>query len=445
MHSLTAFRRVATEGKPKRDLVVAPSTPTLPLHAVLELQRRAGNQAVARLLARDAGPSGGLELLPPSSDTPERRAKIVERLGPVEVATVHQQLKAKPDANGKLGIDLPAGSYLIDAAEVEALRPVARARKEQVFKDFAARRQPLFDAMTAAAEPEARHEAIAQLSQFDEGELPTLVQMQDTMRGQWDIENAAARDAVLAAIQLQAATDAQGELSGKSDEIRTRVKKAAGMESSTEWCGFFTVDHFVRARMDSDLRAGFFHTNNVQDFFHYRYDRNPKRIKKWIWVDDAWQELNEYHKARDAERQWLDYEELSAGGELDIRPGYTVLVDRGLDGTPDHIVTAVSYDPATNSLVTIGGNDSGFVVVPPGTKKPTDTDPKRDAAEAATGLDLQKGKKELHVGVSVHNVAATAGARGAIFGVGRPSLVDFEDHIYAWQPQKKPPPPLKKA
>jgi hypothetical protein len=406
---------------------------------LLQLQRSAGNRAVTAMLARQP-----LLSFAPTGHTPEGRLRSVERLDPVGAARAHQQLKGKPDSSGKGSIDLADGCFIIDAAEMEALRPVAKARKEHAFTDFAARRQPLFDAMTAAADPTARHEAIVKLSTFDNGELPTLLEMQKALGGEWDIDDPGARNAVLAAIQLAAATDAQGQLLASSADVHDRVQKAAKMGPDFDWCGFFTEDHYVRAHMDDDLRAGFFHTNNIEDYFHYVYDRNPDRIKKWIWDGDSWEELHAYHLARGMERKWLDYKTLSAGGTLDIQPGDTVLVDVGLDGTPNHIVMAVAYDPATNTLVSIGGNDSGLVVVPPGTPKPTDTDEKRDKAEAATGLDLQKGPAGGHVAVGVHDVKATDKKRGAIFGVGRPSLVDFEDHVYATKPLNKPPPPLKK-
>jgi hypothetical protein len=414
--------------------------PAPPVGALLQLQRSAGNRAVTAMLARDPDPL----LTAPSGQSPEGRKQSIERLGPVDAARAYQQLKGRADASGKSSIDLPDGCFIIDQAEMDALRPLARARKEHAFTDFAARRQPLFDAMTGAADPSARHTAIVKLNQFDQGELPTLLQMQQALGGLWDIDDVAAKNAVLGAIQLEAATDAEGQLLASSSDVHERVWKAAKMGANFDWCGFFAEDHYVRAHMDDDLRAGFFHTNNIEDYFHYVYARNPDRIKKWIWDGDAWQELHAYHVARNAERKWLDYKTLSAGGALDIQPGDTVLVDVGLDGTPNHIVMAVSYDPATNTLVSIGGNDSGLVVVPPGTPKPTDTDDKRSKAEAATGLDLQKGPAGGHVAIGVHDLKATATQRGAIYGVGRPSLVDFEDHIYASQPLDKPPPPLKK-
>ena len=430
------------EPRPRRPDEPAPPT----LHAVLALQRSAGNQAVTAMLARDplASMPGPSLLTAMGGNTPAGRLQAVERMGPADAARAHQQLKGKPDAGGRSSIDLADGCFIVEPDELEPLRAAAKARKEKAFADFAARRSPLAGVMAAAGDPAARHTAIVALSTFDAGELPTLLEMQKAMAGEWDIDDAAARDAVLAAIQLQAATDAQGALLLDSKDVHERVWKAAKMAANHDWCGFFTEDHYVRARMDDDLRAGFFHTNNIQDFFAYKYDRNPDRIKKWIWAGEAWEELHAFHTKRNAERRWLDYAALSAGGTLDIQPGDTVLVDVGLDGTPNHIVMASSYDAATNTLVTIGGNDSGYVVVPPGTPKPADTNADRDAAEAATGLELKSGPAGGHVGVGVHDVKADGKKRGAIFGVGRPSLVDFEDHVYASKPPDKPPPLLKK-
>ncbi len=35
--------------------------------------------------------------------------------------------------------------------------------------------------------------------------------------------------------------------------------------------------------------------------------------------------------------------------------------------------------------------------------------------------------------------------RAAVYGIGRPSLIDLEEHTYAFKPQDKPPPPPKDA
>ena len=184
------------------------------------------------------------------------------------------------------------------------------------------------------------------------------------MRGRWQVDDIDARDAVLAAIQLQAATDAQGELQADWKTVRERVTKATSMPVSSEWCGMFSGDHLIRAALDADFRFSFMPTHNVEAFFTYHPEKYPTRIPKWIWDDDGWEDVRGYHNARGALRHLArPRSELAKGGELDIQPGDMVLIDWNRTGDPDHIVLASSYDPATGYLVTIGGNDSGYVVV----------------------------------------------------------------------------------
>jgi hypothetical protein len=163
-----------------------------------------------------------------------------------------------------------------------------------------------------------------------------------------------------------------------------------------------------------------------------------------VWDGAAWKTVDEFHDARGMRRTWLDHEAVKAGGTLDIRPGDTVLLDTDADGGKiEHIVMAASYDPATSTLITIGGNDDGYTLQPAGAAKPA-ADATRATAEAATGLELRKPGGDFHVGVGVESVKPAAGkTRSRVYGVGRPSLVDFEEHIYAAEPFDKPPPPLK--
>ena len=109
-----------------------------PSNAVLALQRSAGNAAVA-VLARDFLDA----FAAPGSDTPSGRRALVPTLGPAETAAAWRQLR---DGSG---LDLPGGSFLIDAAERATLLPLLQARKESFFTDFATARRPLYDAMQA--------------------------------------------------------------------------------------------------------------------------------------------------------------------------------------------------------------------------------------------------------------------------------------------------------
>jgi hypothetical protein len=429
---------------PDRPDVAVPVPLRQPAARVLALQSQVGNRAVTAMLARDPAV---VDPLSPVVTSAEPYMRQLESATAPEVARAHRQLKAAPDASGKVSVDLPLGCYLLDAAVAGQLRSRALERKEKIFSDFATRRAPLQAAMMAATDPTARHAAAGALRAYDEPNLLTLRAVQKELGGIWEIVDAASRDAVLAAIQLEAATDAQGDLLTNSETVHKRVTKSAGMGAKDEWCGFFVQDNFQNATLDSDLRKGFFHTDNVQDYFQYVYARNPDRIMKWIWADASWQELHAYHLSRGAERRWLDYATLSAGGSLDIRPGDIALIDRGLDGTPNHIVMVQSYDPMTSTLVSVGGNDGGLVI---------DNDPKhaapagessaakssREMREAATGENLKAGPGPGHVGISAHEVAASGKSRGAIFGIGRPSIVDFEEHRYDGN-LKKAPAPLK--
>ena len=411
--------------------------PEAPAHAVLALQRAAGNRAVAGILARD--PLGLDLLVPPSSDTPAGRKRLVPTLSATEVATAWLQLR---DGSG---LDLPGGSFLIDDAERAELLPLLYDRKEQFFIDFADGRRPLFAAMRSAADPTERLAAIAALSAYDTPRLPELIAMRSAMRGRWQVDDTDSRDAVLAAIQLQAATDAQGELRSDWKTVRDRVTKATDMPVSSEWCGMFSGDHLIRAALDSDFRHSFMHTLNVEAFFTYHPEKYPTRIPKWIWDDDGWQSVKDFHNARGEPRRWTGHAELSKGGDLDIQPGDMVLIDWNLDGEADHIVLASSYDPATGYLVTIGGNDSGYVVAAPGKHTEAKEGSKRDVAEEATGLELTEGGGGK-VAVGVNKVTPEGKAkRAAVYGVGRPSLLDLEEHTYAFKPQDKPPPPPKHA
>jgi hypothetical protein len=403
---------------------------------VLALQRSAGNHAVAGMLARAPDLAS---LFAPSSHSAGGRRRVLEQMGAPDAARAWLQLR---DGSG---LDLPDGSFLIEPAERAELLPMLYARKEAFFVDFADGRRPLFAAMQAAVEPSQRHAAITALSAYDEPRLSELVQLRDAMGGRWQVDDTDARDAVLAAIQLEAATDAQGELDADFKTVRERVTKATGMGVDSQWCGMFSGDHLIRAALDSDFRHSFMHTHNVEAFFTYHPERFPTRIPKWIWDDEGWESVRDHHNARGALRSWLTHDQMVAGTGLDIQPGDMVLIDPDLNGDPDHIVLCSSYDPNSGLLITIGGNDSGFVVAPPGKHKAPKAGEARETAEEATGLELQAGGGGK-VAVGVHHAGLQGKAkRAAVYGIGRPSLIDLEEHTYAFKPQDKPPPPPKNA
>jgi hypothetical protein len=274
-----------------------------------------------------------------------------------------------------------------------------------------------------------------------------------------------------------------------------------------DWCGMFVVSSlFKSGGLAEQLRAGFYHTDNVQDFFKYEQLHNAKRAPKSIWAEGQWWNLKAFHETRGSARKWTPratiQTALASGGAGDIRPGDTCLIDHGGGDDPSHIVMVESYDPATKQLVTIEGNTHGIHADKDGKAERVDDDHLKSSkrgSNTAAGVhvrdmrtlapgpgkyvvtdaeanvrddaDLNKVKKDggkkvvIPVGSAVevtemkesgrHKYANVEGwgwtlfgnlgtsakppkggykaSGGAtVWGVGRPSMVDFEDgHEYA--------------
>ncbi len=217
-----------------------------------------------------------------------------------------------------------------------------------------------------------------------------------------------------------------------------------------DWCGMFVGAHLFRGGgIDEELRAGMLHTSNVLDYFRYQQLANAKRAPKSIWADGRWHNLKEYHGGRGALRMWTPRETLAAALEgegeatLDIRPGDVVLIDHsGKKASPQHITMVESYDPATRQLVTIEGNTNGIKANADGEVDRVDGEyAKQGRGADGSGLhtrDLETISKASakkygkSKGTGKRPKGAYKGAKGAtVFGVGRPSIVDFEEHEYA--------------
>jgi len=396
-----------------------------PSHPLLELQASAGNRAVTAMVARLGEPGD-----------PQRMQRQIEVqfAGVDELLRLIRELGAVPNDDetvtvrfGQLGVERVGIEEAVD------LSNLATKRLPALFTRFADGRAPLFAAMRAAADTAARRAAILALRAYDDPELPKLWRLHDYLGG-WKIDDAAARDAVLAAIQLKIAADAEGELLNNRDEVHARVVADAGMSMNEEWCGFFAQEEYRKSRLDTQFTGAFYETRNVRDFFTYNEDPiNINRTPRWIFEDGRWQSVRAYHQTRGSLRTFQDHEALKDGGQLDIRPGDIVLFDWEQDGMPDHIATVLSYDPGTSTLITIGGNDGGYVIDKTHNYNAAGEGAaetrKRQTGEAATGDALKPegmlgGQAGGHVGVGVRAIGAE------LFGIGRPSLVDFEHHVY---------------
>jgi hypothetical protein len=385
-------------------------------------------------------------------------AADLQKMSMVQIAALHHRLQGVWLPEAGVGVEFADRSVKLTADEAATLAPIAAGRVKQFFSDFAAGRTPLFQTMRTAADGDTRRAAIQALRDYDRVELPDPKALRDALGGTWaDITDSGQRDAVLAALQLAAATDSEGELISDTETVHKRVAQSAGGSLNDEWCGYFSMEGYQRgAAMDPDFANSFASTYSVELFFTYAHDSGlVMRSPKWLWDGVKWRDVQQYHHERGSERTWLSGTAITAGTQLDIRPGDMVVTDNEGDGKSDHIVKCQSFDPATGLLITIGGNDSGMIVRPAGEADPaheTAADQAaRLAAEAATGRKMKvggwgTGQAGGHVGIGVRDTHAT-GAKGfgLVYGVGRPSLVDFEDHEWWAKDVKATPPPPKTA
>jgi hypothetical protein len=221
-----------------------------------------------------------------------------------------------------------------------------------------------------------------------------------------------------------------------------KVINAAGVESEQifDWCGMFVAAGMFRgAGLDKDMRKAFAHTDNVYDFFHYTAKVNDERTPLSIWADGRWWLVSEYHLQRGALRTWMEKPSIDLAR---IRPGDVLLI-RHWDRKPDraianHIVMVDSFDPATGRLVTIEGN------IQEGIRPDAEGDATRVADGGLASAPAVRDASVVHVRNMQDQATTTPANTGVVgpyqerggrtvFGVGRPSLVDFEDHEYAKQ------------
>ena len=220
-----------------------------------------------------------------------------------------------------------------------------------------------------------------------------------------------------------------------------QTMRGGGDPGSHDWCGMFVSAGMFRASaLDKDLRTAFAHTNNVHDFFNYG-GGNPDRVPPSIWADGQWWSTREYHASRGLPRTWIPQDQVRDG---DIRPGDVALIRHSGQapgakvGIANHIVMVESFDPATGRLVTIEGN------VHNGIRAGADGEAKRDAAGELVSDAAATDSSVVHIRDLEDTSTTTPGqkkgdvyqARGGqtVFGIGRPSLIDFEDHDYGVKP-----------
>jgi hypothetical protein len=209
-------------------------------------------------------------------------------------------------------------------------------------------------------------------------------------------------------------------------------------EAVDDWCGMFAAANMFRgAALDKDLRKAFAHTDNVNDFFQYTAAVNASRTPLSVFAGGQWWSVKEYHAARGALRKWV----VGPSAATDIRPGDIALIrhwgTKPGDAIANHIVMVESYDAATGRLVSIEGNVSeGIRPDGDGAAQRTGDGQLKSSSESPTSTVVEvrdlKDEKTLTPPAGADG-AYRARGRGTIYAIGRPSLVDFEDHDYAEQ------------
>jgi hypothetical protein len=206
-----------------------------------------------------------------------------------------------------------------------------------------------------------------------------------------------------------------------------------------DWCGMFVAAGMFRASaLDKDLRMAFAHTDNVHHFFRYQRQRtNTGRNPGSIWAEGRWWTVQEYHQNRGAMRMWAQEADVDTAS---IRPGDVLLIrHQGAAPTSgdiaNHIVMVESFDAASRKLVTIEGN------MGQGIRAGADGKAKRNAAGDLKSDAAAQDSSVVHIRDMADDTTLSpfgndaAGAyrefgRRTVFGVGRPSIVDFENHEY---------------
>ncbi len=444
---------------------------------LLYMQRIVGNAATRRALAQrtpdtavaadapaaqSAAPGGA-----PSSAAAHDPSALLKQLAPTmltsQLGAIIDALNEKP-VNGVVNVPtgfgdvffgsvrLIPGEVAVPAASVPDLkRDLLDIHVHDLMELLADLRKPYVDEMNGAADDARRRQVAVNLHEVDERMLTHARRYANQRKDRWEHPRKDVQDAVLAAIQLSAVFSAESFL-GKDDDAKKKSQGLFGMTS--DWCGMFAAYSYKEQDLDSDLRQGWLHVKNVEEYFTYRHAVNPDRVPKWIWAKDPadgvdrWLLTKEYHTKRSSMRSWLDARAIFDGKNLDIRPGDILLLDYGDPAEVNHIAMVQSYDKATKTLFTIGGNDGGYTV---------DNDPRHTAPaegsvdarkEAATGKALKRGSGH-GVGIGSHDLASQPDPatvkpgknlpKTRVYGIGRPSISDFEQHFYDPSIAKEPP------
>ena len=177
-----------------------------------------------------------------------------------------------------------------------------------------------------------------------------------------------------------------------------------GTQQARDWCGMTVAAWYFRGGLHSAHRKSFLATANVRSFFSYgkagRVHHRTARVA--LFPDGTTERLEAWHTRLGERRQWVEGAALRtiAGADpssLPLTPASTILISHnGSLQEAHHIALVESFDGAV--LTTLEGNATGTA----GNGKT-----RKDAVVRVT--------RDLRIPAVLHT----------LFGIGRPSLLDF--------------------
>jgi hypothetical protein len=237
-----------------------------------------------------------------------------------------------------------------------------------------------------------------------------------------DVQNKVAQ-----ALRIHASNRGLGQIGHRA--AAESEARATGKLPDGSWCGAFAYTQQAKAGgMDPYWAATSLSTGGIRAALTYGWGSNP-----WIWAEGDWHKLKDYHAQRGSLRHYIT---VGTAPPADISAGDIVLIDNARGTDPDHIQLAIAYDGRFLSVM--GGNQ--------GTAAATD----EKGVSRSNTIDITRNqaandvRKRDAAGNPIPDTTDSSLTKNVrLHGVGRWSLVDFEQHLFSTS-AKKPAPPSNK-
>jgi hypothetical protein len=233
---------------------------------------------------------------------------------------------------------------------------------------------------------------------------------------------------VFAAVRLHASRRGLAQI-GHRGEAEDESRSHGGVGGTQSWCGAFA---YTQAEMSGGFDSRWSENMQSESKIRETLRYGGHSATTWIWAGGSWQALHAYHTSRNSERTYRTV--TRAAPEGGIRPGDLVLIDNRRGTDPDHIATVVSFDG--RYLTTVGGNQGGS-----GHNDQTGVSRSGAPFDLSTNPDPNDARQRDTHGRPIPETDDTSVHKNVrIHGIGRWSIVDYEQHIYAMGTQPTAPP-----